>query len=370
MNKGFVLTIKGSLITILSSLCGFKALSLINDITNKQSLFFAGDGDGNGSFNVPIPTSGATSYSTYLKHYYDNLTTNFGMNYKGSCGYVGLGMLLSYFDSYFDGNLISSSYTFRPVAPSMDAIARRDSPGIIHDSVDAFDDYENEDISTWENEDYLDYYYDINDTSLHAKLITIGNDFGYVHLNNINPFATTHSQRINVLESYLENIVGLDDEDYSLTQYEHPDPGPAYGSVESTIVSNIIDIIDDNRPVLLSIDDTSPLTFGSGHIVVAYDYSYINNKVVLYCHPGLGGNNKTTHMVVSDYYDEEDTVIKSYLAIDFNYTATKGYNYGVKYFFQNTTSYYKYTSMFWQSGINPLNTGLEMIQGDDDYETE
>ena len=77
MNKGFALTIKGSLITILSSLCGFKALSLINDITNKQSLFFAGDGDGNGSFNVPIPTSGATSYSTYLKHYYDNLTTNF-----------------------------------------------------------------------------------------------------------------------------------------------------------------------------------------------------------------------------------------------------------------------------------------------------
>ena len=36
----------------------------------------------------------------YSAHYFFNLSENFGNNKKGSCGYVAIGMLLSYYDSF------------------------------------------------------------------------------------------------------------------------------------------------------------------------------------------------------------------------------------------------------------------------------
>ena len=64
------------------------------------------DGNATKSLNneiVPLATedsqalnSSLTTYPTYLEAYYGGLTQNFGHNYKNSCGYVALGMLLSY----------------------------------------------------------------------------------------------------------------------------------------------------------------------------------------------------------------------------------------------------------------------------------
>ncbi|MBR2968200.1 MAG: hypothetical protein IKC35_05460, partial [Clostridia bacterium] len=47
-----------------------------------------------------------TSYDTFLEAYYRGLTQNFGHNYQKSCGYVALGMLLSYYDTYLDDDII------------------------------------------------------------------------------------------------------------------------------------------------------------------------------------------------------------------------------------------------------------------------
>lgn len=35
-----------------------------------------------------------SNYDSFLDLYFDNLTSNFGMNYKGSCGYVAMAMML------------------------------------------------------------------------------------------------------------------------------------------------------------------------------------------------------------------------------------------------------------------------------------
>lgn len=59
--------------------------------------------------NLPVATEEITNlqYDTYVKNYFAGLTQNFGANIKGSCGYVSLGMLLSYYDSFLDDNIIS-----------------------------------------------------------------------------------------------------------------------------------------------------------------------------------------------------------------------------------------------------------------------
>lgn len=42
--------------------------------------------------------------------YFRGLTDNFGENVFNSCGYVAIGQLLSYYDTYLDDNIIDDKY--------------------------------------------------------------------------------------------------------------------------------------------------------------------------------------------------------------------------------------------------------------------
>ena len=50
------------------------------------------------------------TYSSFQESYFDNLTINHGMNFLGSCGYVGIDMLLSYYDTYLSDNIVPEQY--------------------------------------------------------------------------------------------------------------------------------------------------------------------------------------------------------------------------------------------------------------------
>lgn len=54
--------------------------------------------------------SNISHYSNFKNHYFDNLTYNFGVNYKGSCGYVAMAMLLSYYDTYISDDIVDEQY--------------------------------------------------------------------------------------------------------------------------------------------------------------------------------------------------------------------------------------------------------------------
>lgn len=43
----------------------------------------------------------------YLRNYFKGLTENFGYNHKGSCSYIAVEMVLSYFDSYLYDDIIA-----------------------------------------------------------------------------------------------------------------------------------------------------------------------------------------------------------------------------------------------------------------------
>ena len=273
----------------------------------------------------PLSTSGSLTYSTFLKHYYDNLTHNFGMNYDSSCGYVGLGMLLSYYDTFYDSDLIASNYDVKSTGIDGNVISRRNSPGILHDDFSNTGFYSVYGDSYPGANLYLSYCIQIHQFSLHARLIEIGNTLGYIDISSSQAFATNLNQRKNILDYYLQNDVGLTTSDYSITYYGY---NPLYyDGQQSSLASTIRSLIDSGHAVAVGISQPGPYG-ATGHVVIAYDYSWISQpySFTLYFHPGLSHTGFSTHMTLNQM---GYSLIKSYMAIDFNYSASPGYNYEI-----------------------------------------
>ena len=104
-----------------------------------------------------------------MRTFFYNLRTNFGYNQYGSCGYVALGMLLSYYDSYLNDELIPENYDQQAIMENMDEYTVVDSPGTNETS-----------ISSSNEEDYIfNLINTYSDSSFHANLVSIGDELGY-----------------------------------------------------------------------------------------------------------------------------------------------------------------------------------------------
>ena len=75
-----------------------------------------------------------TLYKTgnYATYYFYNLHENLGYNNAESCGYVAMGMLLSFYDIYWNPNFISDMYLKSEVA-TLPLSLSTESPGIVSD---------------------------------------------------------------------------------------------------------------------------------------------------------------------------------------------------------------------------------------------
>ena len=92
-------------------------------------------------FGSHTPTNEPIIYQTeyFATHYFNNLTTNYGDNYIGSCSYVSIAMLLSYYDSYWNDSIIANSedvdiYDETTDFLTTDTLERIISPGIKDDT--------------------------------------------------------------------------------------------------------------------------------------------------------------------------------------------------------------------------------------------
>ena len=265
------------------------------------------------------------------------------MNYDSSCGYVATAMLLSYYDATFDANLVSANKDVKSIDSTPNLIVRRNSPGVLHDDFEStgfsgiYNDYPGANL-------YYTYCQQISSYSLHARLITIGGLLHYVNTGVFyNGFTTTLSQRIDILEYYLENIVGLTDSYYNILSgsYDYTYFIPTYIS----FTQNIVDLIDSGKPVLLSIRNSNG---NYGHAVIAYDY-YETTTVPyygFYCHPGIAHQNYSTHMTLEDM---GYSWVSNYMALELDYSATIGSNYVLTN--NGTVNSYSYDSSIlnWQN---------------------
>lgn len=206
-----------------------------------------------------------------FKHYYFYyLLNNFGNNDVGSCGYVAMAMLLTYFDTYWDDNIVPSSYEVPGYMSSLDVSTCNSSPGTTRESTcpemyrpityvvgegenqQTFTDYSP--YKTWL---YNNYYY----SSLHAKLIV-----DYIGTSSPDGPFVGPSTFYNVFSMYFNSI------NYSSYAYIRSPVGATSAEVKAWVINQIVNY---NRPVILGT---------SGHVTVAYYYDSDTDTV--YVHNG------------------------------------------------------------------------------------
>lgn len=281
-------------------------------------------------------SSNIYEYENFLKSYYDNLTYNFGMNYKGSCGYVAIGMLLSYYDTFLSDDIIPEQYDVISAGNETDMVQRRNSPGIKKDLVLDPNETSGRNINgrygyNLSAADYYNVMLSMANSSLHAKLITIGADYGYYNFaDKYGAVSTNFSKRLTVLSDYLKNVARLDESDFNISYINNE--YNQYGSAE--VREFAIREVKKGNPVLLSIGSNL-----IGHVVIAYDYDETIDN--LYCHFGLGSNK--THVTMED---EGYITYKSALVLNFTNKHSHSNNYEVTTVNNNipTNSYYCYDS--------------------------
>lgn len=125
--------------------------------------------------------------NTYASYYFSNLRDNFGNNAFGSCGYVSIGMLLSFYDVYWDDNIIENTYDVvsnytidrQPLADFYLVPSNADSPGIKFEPSSLFSDAT--------VEEYLSIATENKDTYFQFELFDLSKQyFGTINFDEAN----------------------------------------------------------------------------------------------------------------------------------------------------------------------------------------
>lgn len=248
------------------------------------------------------------------------------MNYHGSCTYVALGMLLSYYDVFLNDDIIPEQYDVVSSGQTTDIYSRFDSPGILKDVITNPDNPQNgfygRDLTA---EEYLDKIIEMSNQSLHSKLISIGYTLGFYNMDNpSNSYCGASIAEIgNVLKNYLTEYL-----DYSDASFEIVYDG---SSTDEELMDFIISSIQEGYPVLLSVYGDGD----TGHTIVAYDYDEDTNSI--YCH--MGHNANSTHVTPESegYYLYGEAFI-----INWNIPHKHSNNYVVVSNETNAVTYYCY----------------------------
>lgn len=228
--------------------------------------------------------------NSFLQHYFYNLRSNLSINEIGSCGYVAIGMLLSYFDTYWDDNIVPEVYETTAAISSLSDFDYN-SPGTGESKhPTATCGY------TINYNDVLDFFFhlqeDHNDEILHGALIDCmvhaydEMEFQPNSNGGIEYYAITPSQAEKISNTFL----GLYSTSRLYTSSNYSDLSILSEEQRSATSLNtrerIISHVEDNIPVAVFYGKTDK---SWGHVAIAYDYDPVND--MLYFHNGYSGNS-------------------------------------------------------------------------------
>ena len=244
-------------------------------------------------FNTLITEQDNTLYleDNYASHYFFNLKNNFGNNTHGTCAFVSLGMLLSYYDTYWDDNFVPNVYeqnaTFNSnkINNSFYLIPlSTPSPGIKFEPMNS--------VSALLESEYFEWVANNSGVYFQAKLIDLAkNYFTYLYFDSMDEEYL--SLNISQLQSFLQ---------YYLYDYNDFTTSEVSVEVKNRYMANLkahtIENIKDGVPTLLYVKNT---TTTAAHAVIAYDYNFLTGDI--YVHSGWRDsvNNKAlTHVTLDD----------------------------------------------------------------------
>lgn len=248
-----------------------------------------------------------------MYNYFNNLYEYFPCNKSGTCAYVSMAMALQYLDTFYDDDIIPEQYEVFTSVNSSNVNAT--SPGTRYDS-SIFPYSQSPNQSTFFNSTYNECF--------DSKLVV-----DYTDAFNLNYGLSWHDQFrfINSCYSSLNVITGICDDpldpnynvpthtfakqdvlDQMVNIFDADEYLEVAKSVSSEMFDDIVEVIDDGFPVLLSIcqgftqhiinDHTVVYDNYGDHSVVCYDYEIIDDEIVLYCNFGYGYG--TTHLPFDD----------------------------------------------------------------------
>ena len=265
----------------------------------------------------------------YTSWYFNNLTYNYGVNYKGSCGYVAMAMILSYYDTCLNDDIIPEQYDINSVGDDTDILARRNSPGVLRDIIQDATNPSNATYgSSMSNQSYFEHMVSLSNVSLHSKLISIAGNLGY-YSNNASLTTAAGSNiymRRAVFNAYLTDVVGLASHQYFYNI--------SYNETSDEVREFTISQITAGKPVLLSIENEE--TDGR-HAVVAYDYNILTDEI--FCHFGWGANKTHVTPESEGFYKYNNAMV---LNINLQHEHTNNYVISSMADNTNTLSYHCY----------------------------
>lgn len=222
----------------------------------------------------------------YAPVYFGNLRSNFGTNRFGTCAFVAMGMLLSFYDAYWDDSIVPSAYEVYAISSGDPINGSIDSPG----SCDSLPIIENSNIGY-----YLNTIVPQNDgVYLDMKLMTLASDYHVdFDADTTSETGLDYSGMYSLFQYYLYSYMGFSTSDIGFVA----ETGTGTGQARSESVRDFaIEKVSEGIPVLLSVGtDYSQIT--GRHAVIAYDYDEAND--LLYCHMGWGP--KATHVTIESF---------------------------------------------------------------------
>ena len=246
-------------------------------------------------------SQGKTNLNNFANYYFSNLNNNFGVNTHGTCSFVAMGMLLSFYDTYLNDSFVPDAFEENTyVEPDSEGtILTKDveSPGVTYDDFVA--------TAAMDRVDYEDYVVDNPNASFQNFLFNYAynNDFDIYFDGNSNIGLDVNTQ-VGILNAYLADYVGLTNSVYSVTSN--------YST--GNLVSNVKNILAQGQPVILNVHS---YVIGN-HSVVAYDYDDSD----IYVHTGWkdANGNALTHVSLKELSNNlyPSTTISSYVAINTN----------------------------------------------------
>lgn len=236
---------------------------------------------------LPQQDFGIHLTNNYATQYFYNLKENFGNNSHGSCTFVAIAMLLSYFNTYWDSNLIDQQFIVnskQKVGLNQNLSFDVSSPGIYSEL--------STDVYNLTIDEYKKYIEANKNHYFHLNLLSLSNQFfdNYLFESENNYFGLNYYQMYSFLEYYL---------------YTYKKMSSSKFVVESNISKNIspreyaIEKIKNNIPVILRVGHKNGSKTG-GHAVIAYDYSEKNDTI--YVHSGWKNdqnNSSLPHMTLA-----------------------------------------------------------------------
>lgn len=251
------------------------------------------------NYEKTLSTNSNINFNEFKNSYFYNLTQNYSENENSSCGYVAIGMLLSYYDTYLSDDIIPELYDSPSIGSSSNMIKRMDCPGVRNDKLNISD-----------AKEYYDKITKLENPSFQGKIMQIAKNKNILNLNNKKPFTTYFEDRIIILNEYFQNVLGYEyGKEYSLNYTTN--------NVRDFTISQI----KQGNPVMLSLYFKNT---DEGHVVIAYDYDNAND--ILYCHTGWVNTFPNYN-----YYDVDYLFgpYKGALVIGFNLNHSHSNNYKV-----------------------------------------